>query len=194
MAHGVAGAVNSLFFFVAVAAGLALAGMSFWALRGASQRKGHEHRLGALDSAPRDLDYMSQIRQSLDPADLEFAKAKCGHHLESRLRQERRQVTLLYLAAIRRDFEQSLRVARVIAVLSPEVSGSQEYERIRLSMMFRWRFQMIKGRLLIGIMPQPQLVALWQMASSMAVQMEQTMAKLAERAALAAELALQSEK
>jgi hypothetical protein len=137
---------------------------------------------------------MSQIRQSLDPADLEFAKAKGGRHLESRLRRERRQVTLLYLAAIRRDFEQSLRVARVIAVLSPEVSGSQEYERIRLSMMFRWRFQMIKARLLIGIMPQPQLVALWQMASLMAVQMEQTMAKLGERAALAAELALQSEK
>jgi len=192
LAHGVAEAVNSLFFFVAVAAGLTLAGMSFWALHGASQRKGH--RLGGLDSVPRDLDYMSQIRQSLDPADFEFAKAKCGRHLESRLRRERRQVTLLYLAAIRRDFEQSLRVARVIAVLSPEVSGSQEYERIRLSMMFRWRFQMIKGRLLIGIMSQPQLVALWQMASSMAVQMEQTMAKLGERAALAAELAVQTEK
>jgi hypothetical protein len=186
--------VNPVFFFLAVAAGLALAGMSFWALRGASQRKGHEHGSGAPDSAPRDLDNMPQIRQAMDPADFAFARAKGGSHLETRLRRERRQVTLLYLAAIRRDFEQSLRVARVIAVLSPEVSGSQEYERIRLSIMFRWRFQMIKVRLLIGITPQPQLVALWQMASSMAMQMEQTMAKLGERAALAAELALQSEK
>jgi hypothetical protein len=186
--------VNPLFFFVAVATGLALAGMSFWALRGASQRKGHEHGVGTLDSAPHDLDYMPQIKQSMDATDFGFARARGGRHLETRLRQERRQVALLYLAAIRRDFEQSLRVARVIAVLSPEVSGSQEYERIRLSMMFRWRFQMIKARLLIGIIPQPQLLALWQMASSMAVQMEQTMAKLGERAALAAELALQSEK
>ncbi len=194
MAHGVAETVNSVFFFVAVATGLALAGMSFWALRGASQRRVHEHGFRALDSAPRDLDNMPQIRQSMDPADFEFARAKGGRHLETRLRGERRQVALLYLAAIRRDFEQSLRVARVIAVLSPEVSGTQEYQRIRLSMMFRWRFQMIKVRLLIGIMPQPQLVALWQMASSMAIQMEQTMAKLGERAALAAELALQSEK
>ncbi len=103
-------------------------------------------------------------------------------------------MALLYLGAIKRDFEQLLRVARVIAVLSPEVSGSQEYERIRLSMIFRWRFQMTKARLLIGIIPQPQLVSVWQMAATMAVQMEETMAKLGERAALAAELALQSEK
>jgi hypothetical protein len=186
--------VNSLFFFVAVVAGLGLAGLLFWALRGASQRKGHEHGLGALDKAPRDLNNMPQIRQSMDPADFEFAKAKGGRHLETRLRRERRNVALLYLAAIRRDFEHSLRVARVIAVLSPEVSGSHEYERIRLAMIFRWRFQMTKARLLIGIIPQPQLLTVWRMAASIAMQMEETMAKLGERAALAAELALQSEK
>ena len=186
--------MNSLFFFVAVVTGLGLAGLLFWALRGASQRKGHEHGLGALGHAPRDLNHMPQIRQSMDPADFEFARAKGGRHLETRLRHERRRVALLYLTAIRRDFEQSLHVARVIAVLSPEVSGSQEYERIRLSMIFRWRFQMTKARLLIGIIAQPQLVTMWQMAASMAVQMEETMAKLGERAALAAELALQSEK
>lgn len=186
--------MNSLFFFAAVVAGLGLAGLLFWAVRGAGQRKGYGHGLGALDKAPRDLNNMPQIQQSMDPSDFEFARAKGGRHLETRLRRERRRVALLYLAAIRRDFEQSLRVARVIAVLSPEVSGSHEYERIRLAVIFRWRFQMTKARLLIGIIPQPELLTVWRMAASMAMQMEETMAKLGERAALAAELALQSEK
>jgi len=186
--------VNPVFFFVAVTAGLGLAGLLFWTLRGASQRKSHQAGPARLEHASRDLNHMPQIRQSMDPADFEYAKAKGGRRLESRLRHERRHAALLYLGAIKRDFEQLLRVARVIAVLSPEVSGSQEYERIRLSMIFRWRFQMTKARLLIGIIPQPQLVSVWQMAATMAVQMEETMAKLGERAALAAELALQSEK
>jgi hypothetical protein len=137
---------------------------------------------------------MAQIRRAMDPADFDFVKGQGGRDLAARLRGERRKVVLLYLAAVRSDFEQSLRVARVIAVLSPEVSGSHEYERIRLAMIFRWRFQMIKVRLLMGIIPQPQFVTLWQMAASMAVQMEENMAKLGERAALAAELAMQSEK
>jgi hypothetical protein len=186
--------VNAVFFFVAVAAGLVLAGLLFWALRGASQRKGYGASSASVEHAPRGLNHMPQIRQAMDASDLEFAKAKGGLQLETRLRRERRRVALLYLAAIRRDFEQSLRVARVIAVLSPEVSSSQEYERIRLAMIFRWRFQMTKARLLIGIIPLPQFLSVWQMAATMAVQMEETMAKLGERAALAAELALQSEK
>jgi len=186
--------VNAVFYFVAVAVGLALAGLLFWALRGAAQRKSFDHNSGGVDNVPSPVNNMAQIRQSMDPADFEFAKAKGGPGLPGRLRHERRRVTLLYLAAIRKDFEHSLRVARIVAVLSPEVSSSQEYERIRLAMIFRWRLQMIKIRLLLGLIPQPQLTALWQMAASMAMQMEETMAKLGERAALAAELALQSEK
>jgi hypothetical protein len=186
--------VNPVFFFVAVTAVVALAGLLFWSVRGASQRKRFDRAASGSDHTPRHISYVAQIRQSMDPADFEFAKGKGGRRLQTRLRRERRQVTLLYLAAIRRDFEQSLRVARIIAVLSPEVSGPHEYQRLRLAITFRWRLQMIKARLLCGIMPQPELVTLWQMAASIAVQMEEAMAKLGERAALAAELALQSEK
>jgi hypothetical protein len=150
--------------------------------------------MSALESAPCHLRNMAQIRQSMDAADLEFAKAKAGNDLAARLHRERRRITLLYLSAIRNDFEQSLRVARIIAVLSPEISGSHEYERLRLSILFRSRFQMVRLRLLIGIIPQPQIFALGEMTASLAMQLEEAMAQLGERAALAAELALQSEK
>jgi hypothetical protein len=186
--------VNPVFVVLGVSVGLSLAGLLLWALRGASQRRSYDRGPGALNKTPHHLNNMAQIRRAMDPADFDFVKGQGGRDLAARLRGERRKVVLLYLAAVRSDFEQSLRVARVIAVLSPEVSGSHEYERIRLAMIFRWRFQMIKVRLLMGIIPQPQFVTLWQMAASMAVQMEENMAKLGERAALAAELAMQSEK
>lgn len=186
--------MSTTFLIVTAFSAAGLLGLLFWALHGASRRRVDEQGLSALESAPCHLRNMAQIRQSMDGADLEFAKAKAGNNLATRLRRERRRVTLLYLAAIRRDFEQSLRIARIIAVLSPEVSGSHEYERLRLSMLFRSRFQMVKLRLLIGIIPQPQIFALGQMTASLAMQLEEAMAELGERAALAAELALLSEK
>lgn len=181
------------FFIVAIISALGLAGLLAWALRGSSQRKSSAQGLGVLESAPQHLRNMSQIRQAMDPADLRFAFEQCGQVLSNTLRHERREVTLHYLEAIRADFEQSLRIARIIAVLSPEVSGSHEYERLRLSVIFRWRFQKAKLRVRVGSISPFEVTSLGQMATSLAVQMEEAMAKLGERAALAAELALQSD-
>ena len=46
----------------------------------------------------------------------------------------------------------------------------------------------------MGSLELPQITRLGQMATSLAVQMEEAMARLGERAALAAELALQSDR
>jgi hypothetical protein len=172
---------------------MGLAGLLFWTLRGAGHRKSNDQDMAALESAPQHLSNAAQIRQALDAADLQYAAESGGQALAARLRSERRKVTLLYLAAMRRDFEQSLEIARIIAMLSPELSGSHEYERLRLSMVFRWRFQVVRIRLLIGSVTQSQIIALGEIATSLAVQMEAAMAQLGERAALAAELAPQSE-
>jgi hypothetical protein len=186
--------MNDLFFFVAFAAALALAALLVWALRGASQRSsGKAAGLGVLENAPRHLASMPQIRQALDVADLRFAAEKGGPRLAAKLKSERRKITLLYLESIRADFEQLLRIARVIAVLSPEVSGSHEYERLRLTLIFRLRYQVIRIRLQVGNVALPEVGALGQMVTSLGVEMEAAMSKLGERAALAAELALQSD-
>ena len=182
------------FFIVAALSALGLGGLLLWALRGSSQRKSHEHGLKVLESAPQHLRNMRQIRQAMDAADLHFARERGGPALSKRLRSERRDVVLHYLEAIRADFEQSLHIARIIAVLSPEVSGSHEYERLRLSVVFRWRFQKAKLRMHLGNAPLVEVASLGQMATCLAIQMEEAMAKLGERAALAAELALQSDR
>jgi hypothetical protein len=93
------------------------------------------------------------------------------------------------LSAVREDFQSLLRLAKVIAVLSPEVAALQEFERIRLTLKFAWRYQVIRMELRAGLAPIPRLDALTDFVSSLSVRMETAMTELGERAALAAELA-----
>jgi hypothetical protein len=186
--------MSSTYFILGVVAALGLAGLLAWALRSASHRRLRERGMAVLDAAPRHFYNLPQIRQAMDAADLEYARSAGGPAMLSRLQRERRRVVLLFLAAVRRDFEQSLRLARIVAVLSPVVSGSQEYERLRLSIIFSVRYQLVKIFLLMGSLEMPQITTLGQMAASLAIQIEQEMAGLGERAALAAELALHSDR
>jgi len=87
-----------------------------------------------------------------------------------------------------------LRIARVVALLSPEISSSYEYERLRLSLLFRGRFALVKLRFLFGDAAMPQVTSLGEMVTSLAIRMETAMETLGERAVLAANVALQSER
>ena len=185
--------MNAAFLFVAAIFVIGLVLLLFWALRGSSLRKGGKEGLGIIEQAPRHVSNMVQIRQALDQADLQFAAAQGSQELAARLRRERRQVVMLYLEAIGQDFEQLLRIARIVALLSPEVSSSHEYDRLRLTIIFHWRFQLTKLRLMMGTFILPQTDMLGQMVATLAAQIELAIAKLGERAALAAELAIQSE-
>ena len=172
-------------------------GLTVWLVGafGATRRRKREGEgLNALDSAPRHLCHLAPIRQSLDPADLRYVSERGRPDLARRLRHDRRRVALLYLDSIEKDFEQLLRIARVVALLSPEISGIHEMERLRLALLFRARFQIVKIRFLLGAVAVPQLTALGEMVTSLAVHMETSVAGLGEQAALAAELALESDR
>ena len=185
--------MNSVFLVLTALFALALA-VLLMAVLGAQRRRKREQALRALDSAPQHLSNMGPIRQCLDSADLRYALETGGARLAARLRRERRRIAFLYLEAIRRDYEQLLRIARVVALLSPEISGTDEMQRLRLALLFRMRFEMVKFRFLLGAVAVPQLTALGEMVSSLAIQMESAIARLGERAALAAELALESDR
>ena len=184
--------MNFAFFFATTLFAVALVVLLFWALRGANKRA-EADGLGVIEDAPRHVSNMTQIRRALDDADLQFVAAKGGAALAARLRRERRHVALLYLESIHQDFEKLLRIARIVAVLSPEVSSSHEYHRLRLSIIFRWRFQVAKLRLMMGSFILRQTDVLGQMVATLAAQMEVAMTNLGERAALAVELAAQSD-
>jgi hypothetical protein len=121
--------------------------------------------------------------------DFEFLAARGPVRLVRRAHKERQRIALLYLADLRADFQRLLRLAKVIAVLSPEVAASHEFERLRLSIRFSWRYHMVLLGLHSSLLLLPQLNGLSQIVSELAFRMESAMKELGERAAVAAELA-----
>jgi hypothetical protein len=133
--------------------------------------------------------HLPQIRQALAKTDYCYLSQKAPAFVAGRVRQERRHVTLAYLSAVRDDFHGLLRTAKIIARLSPEVVPLHEFERVRLTVMFAWHYQIVRLQLRVGLMPIPRLGGLSDVVSSLSVRTETAMKELGERAALAAELA-----
>jgi hypothetical protein len=160
-----------------------------WVLRNAKSRSTTLSGADALgECGQRHVAYLSQIRQALAKTDYEFLSNKASDTVLRRVRRERRRAALAYLAALRGDFQSLLRMARVIALLSPEVAAVQEFERLRLTLKFSRHFELIRLQLWVGLAPMPQLDGLSQLVSGLSVRMERAMTELGERAALAAEL------
>ena len=162
----------------------------FWALRGPkilTNLKASPNFLEAMDR--HHVNFLPQIRQALAKTDDEFLAQRGLDALRQRVLRERRDVVLAYLSALRGDFQNLLRMAKIIAVLSPELAAMQEFERIRLTVTFRCSYEMIRIKLLAGLAPVPQLDGLSCLISGLSVRMETAMKELGERAALAAELA-----
>ena len=162
-------------------------GWATWQPRG--RRKGRADPRSLEERGQRHTDYLPQIRQAMAPEDYEFLAERAASKVQRRVRRERRGVVLAYLAGLRGDFQNLLRMARVIAVLSPQVIAVQEFERLRLTARFAFRYELIRWKLLIGLTPMTQLEALSNLVSGLSVRMEAALKELGERAAFAAELA-----
>src|SRR5260370_6258381 len=161
----------TLYFFFGFVAILLLA--LGWALRPPRKRRKLEAEPRALEElGQRHVTYLPQIRQAFETTDYEFRAERASREVQLRVRRERRGVALAYLAALRRNFQSLLRMARVIAALSPEVVAVQEFERLRLTAMFAWRYQMIRWRLWTGMAPMTQLDGLSNLVSGLSVRLE----------------------
>jgi hypothetical protein len=179
--------LSLILFFGSVAVLLLGLGWALWKPRERKNRERDPRWLEERDQ--RHTNYLPQIRQALAAADYDFLSKKASRRTQRRVRRERLNVTMAYLGALRRDFENLLRMARAIAVLSPEVAVAHEFERLRLTAEFAWRFQTIRWRFLTGLTPLVQLAGLSDLVSGLSVRLEQAMKELGERAAAAAELA-----
>ena len=160
-----------------------------WALRKPRNARNLPTDPDALEEGQRHVDYLPQIRQALAAADYDFLSKRVSRGALQRVRRDRRGIALAYLAALRGDFQSLLRMASVIAVLSPEVAAAHEFERLRLTTKFAWQYQMIRWKLMAGFAPLPQLDGLSALVSGLSVRMEAALKELGERAALTAELA-----
>jgi hypothetical protein len=161
-----------------------------WSLRGPRTHSAYKLDLECLEqSGRRHATYLPLIHQALSPRDLSFLTSHGSTELLRRARKERRHVALSYLAALHDDFQRLLRLAQVVALLSPDVGAAQEFERATLSLQFLLRYQMVRAGLYTGLSSVPRLDALSHMVSELAVRMETALKELGERAALAAKAA-----
>jgi hypothetical protein len=178
--------ISFIVFFPIVAALLILL---LWALRSPSKRKALSVDPASLEQAGRrHATYLPLIRQALSPSDFAFLASRGSPELARRASKERRRIALSYLAELRDDFQRLLRLARVVAALSPKVGAAQEWERLILSLEFSWRYQMVRAGLYSDLLALPKLNALSLMVSELAVRMEAAMKELGERAAMGAQL------
>jgi len=179
--------VNVDLFLPFGAVGVMLA-LLFWAL--CTRRANRAAATGSMEKpAGQHTTYFAVIRQAMSEEDFEFLAARAPVRLARRAHRERQRIAMLYLADLLADFQRLLRLAGVIAALSPEAAASHECERLRLSMRFFWRYRMVVLGLNAGLLLFPQLCGLSQMVSELAVRMELAMKELGQRAAVAAELA-----
>lgn len=161
-----------------------------WALRGPGKLAKSGAGSNALEANDRPhVNFLPHIRQALDISDYDFLAEKSTPVMQRRVRRERRDVALAYLSALRLEFEDLLRMARIIAGLSPEIVVMQEFERLRLTVKFMWRYELIRMKLRMGFAPLQQLDRLGNLISGLSVRLEMAVKELGERAVLAAESA-----
>jgi hypothetical protein len=133
--------------------------------------------------------YLPVIRQAMASSDFEFLASCASNTLVRRTLHERQRIAMLYLIDLRSDFEKLVDLARVIAVLAPEVGGSHEFERVRWKLRFSWHYRLVTLGLYSGPFFAVQVSRLSQIVGELAERMETAMKELGERAAVAAELA-----
>jgi len=177
-------------FLISGAVGLLLI-LLLWALRNPhSQSRASAPYLEPIEEPARQhATYFGLIRQAMSHEDFEFLAARAPVRLVRRAHQERQRIALLYIENLRADFQRLLRLASVITVLSPEIAASHEFERLRLSIRFSWRYRVVLMGLYAGHLLMPQLSGLSQIVGELSFRMESAMQDLGERASVAAELA-----
>jgi hypothetical protein len=157
-----------------------------WALRGGRQSRGASDRLE--DDIESHVQYIPQIRQALSIEDRQYLLSKGGARLMKAVERDRRKAAGEFLDALQTEFHRLLRLASIVAALSPEVEPMQEFERLRLTAIFQCRLQLVRARLRVGNAPSRELRELSDVVSRLNVRMETAMRILGERAALATDM------
>ena len=176
-------------YLILVTVGLLLL-LLLWSVRSSKGRKTRPAGGEIPEESRRShVTYFPQIQQALSDVDAKYLATMVSKELRNDVARERRHIALVYLLALREEYQSLVRLAKVIAVLSPEVVAMRELERLQLTLEFTWRFEWIRLTLMAGWTPMAQLGALSNLLSGLSVRLEAAMKELGERAAFAAELA-----
>ena len=169
-------------------AGLFLLLAMAWLVFLATRRQPRIVRDGSPERESLHISKLPQIKQALADADFIYLENQGYPALAKRIRKERRRIALNYLACLRVEFVKLLRLARMVAAMSPNLVVAQEVQGLRLNLEFSYRYYLIYFRLVSGVGPLKAIGSLSNMVSALTIRMETAMSELGERAALGAEL------
>jgi hypothetical protein len=124
---------------------------------------------------PRHYHYFPQVRQALSTSDEEYLNRRAPREVAQRAQRERRAVARKFLAGLHEDFANLDRLGRMVASLSPVISGEQETERLVLGVKFRLLYGRVWLRLSVGRVPLVQLEQLTGLVGRLATRMEDAM-------------------
>ena len=159
-----------------------------WLAFSATRRRTEVTQNGSRERECIHISNLPQIKQALADSDFIYLENQGYPALAKRIRKERRRIALNYLTCLRGEFEKLLRLARMVAALSPNLVVAQEVQGLRLNLEFWYRYYLIYFRLVSGVGPMKAIGSLSNMVSALTIRMETAMSELSERAALGAEL------
>ena len=159
-----------------------------WLALSGTRGKAEAVRHGRQDGDYPHISHLPQIKQTLADSDFTYLNERGYPALAKRIQKERRRIALDYLTCLRGEFQELLRLARMVAVMSPNVAVVQEVQGLRLSLEFSYRYHLLYFRLVSGIAPLKAIGSLSNMVSALTIRMETAMSELGEQAALGAEL------
>ena len=162
---------------------LAIAWLAFCGTR----RRAEAGRNGRGERERLHISHLPQVKQALSNSDFMYLKDQGYSALAKRIQKERRRIALRYLACLRVEFEKLLRLARMVAAMSPHVAVAQEIQGMRLNLEFSYHYYLIYFRLVTGVAPLQAIANLSDMVSALTVRMETAMSELGEQAVLGAE-------
>ncbi len=126
----------------------------------------------SISERPKDGEFPSPALSLLS----EYLDRVAPRDVAQTAHRERRAVARQFLAGLHEDFSNLERLARMIAALSPVISGEQETERLILGLKFRLLYARVWLRLSTGREPLEQLEQLTSLVGRLATRMEQAMA------------------
>lgn len=145
-----------------------------------------EQALQAL-SEERHYARLPQILQALREEDTEFMRSRGHERLLERLRKQRKQIALCYLACLEDEFRVLQECSRILATLAPELGPKSEFDRFRQNLWFAWNCRYLRWRLQLGLQPWDVFGVLSDMSGTITLQLEAAMARLGNRAFLSAD-------
>jgi hypothetical protein len=166
---------------------LLLVGLLAWALRTPERPVKPAIDVFAALSRPRHASRMSHVMQALQPQDTEYLRETSQLAMMQTLRQQRRGIALNYLDQLQVEFEELLEISRVLALMSPQVTGLQEINRWKLGMSFAANCALLRWKLRLGLQPFSGFTLLSNMATDIARQLEMATTHIAEAAARGSE-------